>query len=320
MQSATGGSLLGLNLIYLAFLLVPGFMALQGYLRGSVQLDTMSRLDKILSAVVGGSVSLALMLILNRFGVLYYIVLIWYNLVPGGLHYDLTGVLGFSRDYAVMTGSFSETTALSLIGFIFGQSVFAWLAGYLYGTFIYNKEDGKGRLRYELEQPWETAVANGSYGEPIEVITKNGQEIHGRLDRIGSPSEDNDLLLFAATKKLPEKDDEPLGETYHHYRDISQVRFPEMEPSQPDKRGNWLIGFIAKWRSNLWRLREVPSQLRYQYYYQLYRYQLSRKETKRKQIIGTISQLRSGLPEQSENGDIETAIKTAESLKRWFDK
>jgi len=320
MQSGTGGSLLGMNLIYLAFLLVPGFMALQGYLRGSVQLDSMSRLDKILSAVLGGSVSLGLMLILNRFGALYYIVLKWYNLAPGGPHHDLSGILGFSQDYAVMTGSFSETTALSLLGFIFGQSIFAWLTGYLYGTFIYWKEDGDGRLRYELEQPWETAVANGSYGEPVEVITKNGQEIHGRLDRIGSPSEDNDLLLFAATRKVSGKDDEPLGETYHHYRDISQVRFPEMEPSQPDKRGNRLVGLIAGFSSNIRRLRNVPSEIRYRYYYHLYSYRLPAKDDNLGRIFDRMSQLKDRSSEQVEKGDIETAVKTAESMKRWFDE
>lgn len=320
MQSTTGGSLLGMNLVYLAFLLVPGFMALQGYLRGSVQLDTLSRLDKILSAVVGGSISMAIMLVLNRFGILHYIVIKWYNLIPGGTHYyNFAGVLGYSQGYAVMTGTITGTTALSLIGFIFGQSGIAWFIGYLYGTIIYSKGDG-GRLRVDLEQPWETAVANGSYGEKVVVITKNGQEIHGRLDRIGSPSEDNDLLLFAATKKVSGKEDEPLGQTYHHYRDISQVRFPDLAPSEPDKRGNWLLEKVPAGRAQLQGFREVPSKIRYQYHYHRYRSRLPGDNTIRGCLFEKLASDTDSSTDQAQEEAIQTAVNRAKSLKRWVNE
>jgi hypothetical protein len=154
----------------------------------------------------------------------------------------------------------------------------------------------------------------------VEVITKNGQEIHGRLDRIGSPSEDNDLLLFAAKRKMSEEDYKPLGETYHHYRDISQVRFPEMEPSQPDKRGNWLIGSIVSMRLTLRKTRQVPMIIRYRYYYYLYRHQILGEDTNLGRTFHKVSRRRDNTSEQDGESDLERAVKTAKSLKQWFDK
>ncbi len=223
-----GSSSFAFSFGYIPFLLVPGYIALRGYLNATIQLDTMSRLDKLLTTVVAGSVTLVFMLVLNRFGVLVAIA----ELEAPALQY--------STEHAVTPERVPRFSALALLWFITAQSVVGYVGGYLLGTFVHVKSSRPQRSDEDLQQPWETAVRQSAIGDTVTVITKNGEEITGTLYRIGSPSKDYDLLLSAA-KKVEEDDTIPLGMTYHHYEDISQVRFPEIVPEEPSDEGNWLV-------------------------------------------------------------------------------
>ena len=263
------GNPFGFNVFYLLFLLVPGYAALRAYLRASVQLDSMSRLDKILSVAIGGGFSLIIMLVLNRFGVLNWVVIKWYDIWPAGYSIQTTQPIIYPRfEYAITADEVNSHTALSLMGFIIIQSLVGYISGYVYGTKQYIASPEPQRM-HDLEQPWEIAVRNTKYGEKVVVITKNNEEITGKIERIGSPSEDYDLLLFAAERATASGEPEPLGMTYHHYRDISRVQFPNLKPT-PNKKGNLLAE-----KYELLRDPEYRQQWAFTYYYKfLLKYKL----------------------------------------------
>lgn len=232
------GSIFGLNFLLLLFLLIPGYLGLRGYLKASVQLDTTSRIDKLLLGILGGIVSGSVMLLLNRFGVLSYLIEYWYALWT---NQQVTATIGFHSRYAISTDSVNSFNALAVLGFVTGQSIIAYIAGYLYGTFVHVRSEEPQRSDKDLEQPWETALRQSALGDRVTVITKNGSEVEGELYRIGSPSEDYDLLLSAAERIIEDESNIPLGVTYHHYRDVSQVQFPQIKPFPPSEEGNLLV-------------------------------------------------------------------------------
>lgn len=68
------------------------------------------------------------------------------------------------------------------------------------------------------------------------VITTDGEEIRGMVYRIGSPSQDYDILLKDPEKVLrgrgtdTEVDTRGLGAyTYHQSQDISRIQFPDLD-------------------------------------------------------------------------------------------
>ena len=241
-----------LSLVYVLFLLVPGYLALRGYLDATIQLDTISRIDKILTTVVAGGATLALVLIFNRFNIFIVVVDFWYAILEWRW---INEEIGYSAENSVTLDDLSDITALGFLGVVTFQSLLGYIGGYLYGTFVHVRSFHRSRSHEDLEQPWQTAVRQSATGQELTVITKNGDEIRGKLYRIGSHSEDYDLLLSAAEKVVVGGDPIPLGVTYHHYEDISQVRFPEIIPENPDTEGNRLMKTYSKLRSKLTNIR-----------------------------------------------------------------
>lgn len=229
---------LGFNILHLLFLLIPGYLALRGYHSASVQIDDTSRIDKLLLAVVGGVVSLGIMMLLNRFGVLQAVVHVLYHLIGDPRPIQV----GYNSTNAVTSRDIRDFTILAILGFIFLQSGIGYLGGYIAGTIVHIRSDQPQKSDKDIQQPWETAVRQSALGDRVEVVTRNSDKIKGRLYRIGSPSKDFDLLLTASERVTPEgEENEPLGVTYHHYRDISQVRFPLIKPKPPSEESNWIV-------------------------------------------------------------------------------
>ena len=272
-----------LSLVYILFLLVPGYLALRGYLDATMKLDAISRIDKIIIAVVAGSITLALVLILNRYNIFAVIGNFWDTilevvvLLTGSnkliavvdFWYVISMSEGFdeqieySAENAITLDDASEISALGFLGVMAFQSLLGYIGGYLYGTLIHVRSSRPSRSDEDLEQPWETAVRQSAIGQELTVITRNGDEIKGKLYRIGSPSEDYDLLLSASEKMVVGANPIPLGVTYHHYEDISQVRFPEIVPENPNAEGNWLMKTYSKMYSGSEsRLNNVKNTIR----------------------------------------------------------
>lgn len=249
------GSPFAFNFLFLLFLLVPGYLSLRGYLSATIQLDTVSRLDKILTAVIGGIVTFAIMIILYRFGVLQFIVNVWY----GFWSEELTTVnIGYNSANTITVSNVRNTSALGLVGFITAQSILAYSISYLLGTIAHIRSSKPQKSDKDIQQPWETAFRQSALGDRVTVITIDGNEIRGKIYRIGSPSEDYDLLLSAAERVVRGGDHEPLGMTYHHHKDISQVRFPDIKPDPPGEDGNWILRQTK-------RIRNGPNSLKYRY-------------------------------------------------------
>lgn len=227
-----------LNLLYLLFLLVPGYLSLKGYLSATIQLDTTSRLDKLLLTVIGGLISLAIILILNRLGIFDAS----WNYVTNIL-FDVSRPveIGYREENRVDIATVRSLSALAAMGFIGVQSVIGFFGGYLLGTAVRIRSEQPQKSDKDLQQPWETAVRGSKLGDDVTVVTTNEQEIRGRLYRIGSPSTDFDLLLAAAERISDKEDNEPLGVTYHNYRDISRVTFPKIKPREESEEGNWIL-------------------------------------------------------------------------------
>jgi hypothetical protein len=198
----------------------------------------MSRLDKLLLAAVGGLISLGLMLILNRFNILEAGLNYAYNIF---LDKSLPIKIKYSQPNSVTASTFRSLNALALLGFITVQSLIAFVGAYVLGTIIRIRSDQPQKSDKDLQQPWETAIRQSVLGDTISVVTKQGQEIRGQLYRIGSPSKDYDLLLAAAERVVDNGDNVPLGVTYHHFGDISQVTFPQIKPQEESEDGNWIL-------------------------------------------------------------------------------
>jgi hypothetical protein len=218
-------------------------MALRGYLSSTIQLDTTSRFDKLLLAVVGGLISLGIMLIFNRFNILQAGLDYAYNIL---LDRSIQIKIGYSQQNSATTSSIKSLNALAGLGFILVQSIIAFVGAYLLGTVVRVRSNQPQKSDKDLQQPWETAISQSALGDTISVMTKNGKKIRGQLYRIGSPSKDYDLLLAAAEKVVDNGDNVPLGITYHHFGDISRVTFPQIKPQEESEDGNWIL---RQWNS-----------------------------------------------------------------------
>jgi len=266
----------GLNTLLVLFLLVPGYGVLQGYYSATVQLDTTSRLDKLLITIIGGILTLTLMLILHRFGV-FYLALELMD-IPLAAQPESTD-FGYEPDRGLTADNFPKLTALSLLGVILVQSILGYSLAYLFGTIVHILSSQPQKSDKDLEQPWETAVRQSALGDRITVITKNeADKIRGKIYRIGSPSEDFDLLLSGAERIRAGGDPEPLGMTYHHYQDISQVRFPDIKPAPPSEEDNWILRQVDRIWSGIMYVTRVISIARFHILVFYHRRQYSRQK------------------------------------------
>jgi hypothetical protein len=205
---------------------------LRGYLGATVQLDTVSRFDKLLLSAVGGTLTLAVSLIGYRSG---FVESVWQRLSA-----PLGTAASIGSDPLPVSVA-SSTSVFAVVAGVVGLSSLGYLLGYCCGTVVHVR-DGLERSEEDLEQPWETAVKQSVPMNKVVVVTREGERIWGQLYRIGSPSEDYDLLLSGAER---EAGDEriPIGMSYHHYRDVARVQFPEMQPEPIGEEANALVRF-----------------------------------------------------------------------------
>jgi hypothetical protein len=226
------GSPFAVNFLYLAFLLVPGYISLRGYLGATVQLDTLSRFDKLLLSAVGGTLTLGVSLVGYRAG---FVEWAWRRRWE-------RPTLGVCRLVYVCLRDRCWRRR-TLLARLFAR-LLLW-----YCCHVWN---GRKRSQQDLEQPWETVVKQSVPMSKVVVVTREGERIRGQLYRIGSPSEDYDLLLSGAER---EAGDEriPIGMSYHHYRDVARVQFPEMQPGPIGEEANALVRFcMGVWSWVCW--------------------------------------------------------------------
>jgi hypothetical protein len=230
-------STLGISLGALFFLLIPGLAGLKTFLRTYVRLDDLSRVDKLaLAGVLGGGTLGIVLLFLNWE--------CWSTRLPELFStiqtVELTrwGTDGYWCDgqTTVKLTTIQSLPIVVLIGMVGTQSVIAAVGGGLVGWYLNRIEDGPSRESKYIEQPWEFISKNTFREEESAiVITVQGDEIEGTVHRLGTPSEDYDILLKSPTKVLRDQNDNiikrrELGDySYHHYQDISQVRMSRLE-------------------------------------------------------------------------------------------
>lgn len=228
---------LGLSIAFLFFLLVPGIAALKMGHRSSAQLDDLSRIDKLSFGVMAGGISLLFILYILNFSC-------WnQNAAYTATHLLSVDVSNWGTqgvwcsDSSAITLQTLESLPLFVIGVLVGfQTALSGLAGYSLG-WLWNKySNGPVRRKKDIEQPWAHASRKTTRGEDAAtVITTSGEEIQGTIHRIGAPSKDYDVLLKGPKKVYRDEITDEMIDTrrlgvfsYHHYRDISQIHFPDM--------------------------------------------------------------------------------------------
>lgn len=235
------GSPFTINFLYVGVLLVPGYISLRGYLQATVQLDTVSRFDKLLLTVVGGAITLSFTLLANRIGIPQFVVAWFPPMWTETTVWEAFELLGPRSSRAITLDGVPSLSALTLLFAVAGQSLVGYVLGYGLGTTVHVVLNDREKSREDLEQPWETAVRQSALGDEVTVVTHTDEHIRGRLYRIGSPSAEYDLLLANAERVYVDGSTESLGMTYHHYRDIARVQFPRMRPERTGSEANALV-------------------------------------------------------------------------------
>ncbi len=182
------------------------------------------------------------MLLLNRSG-LFQLIGNWFNPLWGGDVTSALGVVGYDQARAVSPSDVSQIPALTIILFVTGQSCFGYTLGYVLGTVVSVRSSRPQRSEEDIQQPWGTAIRQVGFGTEVTVVTADGDRISGKIDRVGSPSERSDLLLWAAQRKRQGGNPESLGVVYIQSQDIARVRF-DVTPQGRDDVGNWIV---RKW-------------------------------------------------------------------------
>lgn len=236
-------SSLGLSIAFLFFLLVPGIAALKMGHRSSAQLDNFARIDKLSFAVMAGGTALLITLYVLNFDC-------WnQNIAYASTHLFSIDVSNWGAQGAWCSGgAITIQTLESLPLFVIGslvafQTVLSGFSGYVIGWLWNKHSDGPVRRQKDIEQPWEHASRKTTREkDTATVITTSGEEIRGTIHRIGAPSKDYDVLLKGPKKVYrdeisdEEKDTRRLGVfSYHHYRDISQIHFPDMAEKEDEQ-------------------------------------------------------------------------------------
>lgn len=237
-------SVLGINLTIIFFLLIPGLVALKAFLRTFVKLDNLSRLDKLVLGVILGGLTLGASLFLLNINCWTSQISALASGLPEYTQWGDSEVWCQSGD-VVTISTLQSTPLFVLLSLVMVESVSAAVVFGLLGYIFNRLSDGPPRKPKFIEQPWEYVSGETiREEESATVITHNGEEIEGVIYRIGSPSEDYDLLLSEPKQIYRNNEGDvtnkrPLGSySYHHYRDISQVQFrhlgsyPEEEPPE----------------------------------------------------------------------------------------
>jgi len=217
-------------LYLLIFILIPGYVCLRGYLRGNLVLDDQDRTDKFIVILIGGFTSLCITVILYRVNIQWWSEFIYTSITTLSVATDLTQI---PFNGPVMVNTNGERSILKIAGILTVESGIGGVIGFIYGRLKLPPEDRieASRSRRELRQPWEEVFNYATLDTEATVITTNGEEIQGKIEQIGSPSEDYDILLADPHKVIRGPGDRVISErkiglhSYHHYRDISRVAF-----------------------------------------------------------------------------------------------
>jgi len=229
-----------INVVTLFFLLVPGIVGMKLFLRAYVKLDDFSRIDKLVVSVILGGLALAVPLFLLNWQC-WTEQVASFLLDPHSPNYaDWSNPAAWCSTSDVMTvGRLAQIPVVIIILLVSVQSTFVGGISYFVGKVLNWWEDGPPREPKYVERPWEYASKKTAReSDRATVITTDGKEIRGTVHRIGPPSEDYDILLKDPEKVIrddwtdAEVDTRTLGAyTYHHYRDISRIRFPDLDTS-----------------------------------------------------------------------------------------
>lgn len=222
----------------LLFLLVPGLIGMKAFLRAYVKLDDLSRIDKLAASIMIGGFALAIPLFVLNWEC-WTDQLAAFLVHPRSPDYQAWTRTGtWCSDADVMTVErLSKVPIVVIVLLVSIQSTFVGSVSYAAGKGLNWWEDGPPRESKYVEQPWEYASKKTAReSDRATVITTESEEIRGTIHRIGSPSEDYDVLLKDPEKVIrddrtdDEVDTRDLGAyTYHHYRDISRIRFPDLD-------------------------------------------------------------------------------------------
>lgn len=232
-----------LNVVTLLFLLLPGLFGMKAFLRSYIRLDNLSRFDKLaVIMTIGGFALLIPPFILNwncwtRYieDILVYPHTLGFSSQTGSNMWCSSEVISFED--VVTAQRLSDIPLLIVILFLGFHTAVVTSISYIFGWFANKWSDGPPREPKYVEQPWEYASKKTvREHDQATVITTQGEEIRGTIYRIGSPSEDYDILLkdpekvLRSTRSDSEVDTRDLDAyTYHHYRDISRIRFPNLD-------------------------------------------------------------------------------------------
>jgi len=246
----------------LIFILIPGYVCLRGYLRGNLVLDDQGRTDKLIVIIIGGFASLCLTVLLHRVNIVGWIELSYTSITMHSVTFDPSSV---PFNDAVKIDTYDDLSILSTAGVLIVESGIAGIIGFVYGRLKLPPEDREEATvsRRELRQPWQEAFEYATLDTEATVITTNGDEIHGTIEQLGSPSKDYDILLSDPYKihRNPsgkEYNRDKIGvHSYHNYRDISRVEFKSGfdYPTENDSLVKRLWNrLIAEWK---WFVKKV---------------------------------------------------------------
>jgi len=193
------GTSLGRQLVFFLFLLVPGYLAVRAYYWANVALENDARVNRLVLMAIGGFVSLA-------------VVALWRQLIPT---VRVAPLAFLTPEWLVVDGvlsvqTISRLSVLESVNLIVSQAVVALIVGYSWGTLKYVTYDQRQPNHADLERPWEQVVDRAAKGDPIEIVTTDGQRIVGRVEALGSPTRDYDVLVADAR---------PVGGHANHQHD-----------------------------------------------------------------------------------------------------
>lgn len=234
-----------LNVVTLLFLLIPGLFGMKAFFQSFVRLDNLSRFDKLAVIMTIGSFALVIPPLALNWNC-------WMGTAQEALFSQsfpasdrLAKPNTWCPDNVITFGNMMTSEQLSqvplvIIIFLLGIHTTAVSSfSYIFGWILNKLGESPPRKPKYIEQPWEYASKKTAReSDRATVITTENEEIRGTIHRIGSPSEDYDILLKDPKKVI--RDDRTDGEvdtrglgayTYHHYRDISRIRFPDLDTS-----------------------------------------------------------------------------------------
>lgn len=213
------------DMIFLLFLLIPGYVSLRSYLWANVAVDTTSRLSKLVILAIGGFLSISTLFLLHA---------IVPSFVPS------LNFTSFPTEFALI--EMSNLSVLQATNLLILQTMVGWIGGIIVGAGRYIFIDSDNPLRKDLNDPWEELYNHVSTGDKLTVITHNGDKINGRLEQKGNPSDEHNLLLSEPSieDSSNEKEEstssstDPVQLSYHDPEGIARIEAYE-EPTSTDR-------------------------------------------------------------------------------------